>query len=152
MRTFELHSLIVVPQPIDAVFEFFADAGNLDVLTPDWLHFRILTPKPIEMRPGAEIDYRLKLRGVPISWRSLISAWEPPHRFVDEQVRGPYRKWVHEHVFKTVPEGTLVEDRVEYGVWGGPIVNSVLVEPDLDRIFEYRRAQLAEHFAVGSHA
>jgi ligand-binding SRPBCC domain-containing protein len=146
MRTFELRSEIVVPGELDDVFAFFSDAGNLDLLTPEWLRFRILTPLPLRMGPGVEIDYRLSLRGWPIGWRSRITVWDPPHLFVDEQVRGPYRDWNHQHWFAPSRDGTLVTDRVEYSVWGGALVDRLLVAPDLDRIFEFRRSRLVELF------
>lgn len=128
------------------MFPFFADARNLERITPPWLRFRILTPGPIEMRVGALIDYRLRIRGVPVRWRTRIAAWEPPHRFVDEQVRGPYRRWVHEHTFEPTDGGTLCRDRVEYAVPGGALIARLLVRPDVERIFAYRRAVLASLF------
>ena len=142
MRTFELTSELMLPRPPAEVFPFFADARNLERLTPPWLRFAVLTPGTIEMRPGATIDYRLSLRGVPIRWRSEITAWEPPFRFVDEQRRGPYRLWVHEHRFEEREGGTLASDRVRYAVWGGRMVDRVLVRPDLERVFQYRRTVL----------
>lgn len=147
MKTFELHSQLRISKPPEEVFPFFADAGNLDILTPDWLNFRIVSPRPIPIERGTEIDYRLRIRGFPIRWRSRITAWDPPHLFVDEQVRGPYRLWVHEHRFRPVDGGTIVEDRVRYAVWGGAIVNRLMVAPDLARIFDYRRKKLEEQFA-----
>jgi len=127
----------------EEVFAFFADAHNLERVTPPWLHFRILTPPPIEMRAGLLIDYRLRLRGVPLRWRSEITAWEPPHRFVDEQRSGPYLSWVHEHTFAEAGAGTLVRDRVDYGVPGGATVNRLFVAPDLRKIFTYRQERMA---------
>ena len=138
--TLERHTR--VPRPIDEVFAFFADASNLERLTPHWLRFEILTPKPIRMAAGTRIDYRLRLHGIPLRWQSEITAWEPPHRFVDEQVRGPYRSWVHEHRFVAEGEETEVVDRVEYSVIGGSLVDAVFVAPDLERIFDYRQARL----------
>lgn len=138
---------VVVPRPIEEVFAFFAAAANLERLTPGFLSFKILTPPPVELRAGALIDYRLRLHGVPIRWRTLISAWEPPHRFVDEQVRGPYRLWRHEHTFEAVPGGTLCRDRVEYAHWGGSIGERWLVRPRLERIFAFRRAAMLGVFA-----
>src|SRR5579871_5848818 len=98
MRIHEFHGEQFLPRPLEEVFPFFADAGNLPILTPPWLHFHILTTRPIEMRRGALIDYRLRIHGLPIRWQSEIVEWDPPHRFVDEQRRGPYRLWHHEHV------------------------------------------------------
>ena len=119
MRTFELTSELMLPRPPAEVFPFFADARNLERLTPPWLRFEVLTPGTIEMRPGATIDYRLRLRGVPIRWRSEITAWEPPFRFVDEQRRGPYRLWIHEHRFDERDGRTVASDHVRYAVGVG---------------------------------
>lgn len=142
-----LERAMVLPASIAHVFAFFADAGNLESITPPLLRFRILTPTPIEMREGTLIDYRLRLRGVPIRWRTRISVWRPPHRFVDEQVRGPYRLWRHEHTFEPVSAGTLCRDVVHYRHWGGPIAERLIVRPDLERIFDYRAGRLREIFA-----
>jgi ligand-binding SRPBCC domain-containing protein len=107
MRVAEFTSEIWLPRARDEVFAFFADAGNLERLTPPLLSFSILTPRPIAMRPGTLIDYRLKVRGIPIRWRSEITVWEPPVRFVDEQRKGPYRLWHHTHEFAEQDGGTL---------------------------------------------
>jgi len=136
-----------VPRPVVEVFPIFADAGNLDLLTPPWLRFEILTPRPIEMKVGALIDYRLRLRGLPIRWRTRINEWEPLVRFVDEQVRGPYRLWHHTHTFVERAGGTLVGDRVRYAVPGGALVNTLFVQRDVARIFAYRQQKLAELLA-----
>ncbi len=144
MRLFVFQSEQWIPMPIVKVFAFFADAQNLETLTPPWLRFEIETPCPIEMRRGALIRYRLRLHGIPLRWLTGITAWEPPHRFVDEQIRGPYRFWRHEHTFHGREGGTLVRDRVEYGVAGGRLVQKFLVSRDLRRIFEYRRRRLDE--------
>lgn len=136
----------------DEVFAFFAAAENLEQLTPAWLRFRILTPRPIAMHDGALIDYTIRLRGVPIRWRTRIAAWDPPRRFVDEQVRGPYAFWRHEHVFEQDGDGTVMTDRVEYTVplgttWAGRAIDRLLVRPDVTRIFEYRHEAMAALFA-----
>lgn len=136
--------------PIDAVFEFFADAFNLEQLTPPLLRFEVLTPAPIEMRRGQLIDYRLRLHGVPMRWRSEITAWEPGRMFVDEQRRGPYRYWVHRHTFEETDHGTLVADRVEYGVPFGWLTHKPFVLPDLRKIFTYRRQMLESVFNAGA--
>ena len=142
MKTFGIERSTKVPFPLEGVFDFFARAENLELLTPPWLSFQILTPRPIRMNEGALIDYRLRLHGIPLRWRSEITAWEPPHRFVDEQRRGPYRLWVHEHRFTEADGGTRVEDRVRYSVLGGALVDKLLVAPDVKRIFDYRQERL----------
>ncbi len=138
-----------LPAEPEAVFAYFADAQNLNAMTPPWLHFRILTPDPIVMRAGVLIDYSIRLHGVGLRWRTEISVWDPPHRFVDEQRSGPYRRWWHEHTFEAQDGGTLAGDHVEYDVPGGALVQRLLVTPDLQRIFAYRKARLLERF--GGH-
>ena len=139
---YTLRDEVWLPQDRDEVFAFFADARNLQRLTPPWLHFRILTPLEEGIRRGSRIDYKLRLRGVPIRWRTEISVWEPPLRFVDEMLRGPYREWVHEHRFEERDGGTWMTDEVRYAVPGGALVHRLFVRPDLERIFRYRREQL----------
>lgn len=132
-----------VGKPIAEVFRFFADASNLEKITPPELGFQILSPLPIEMRKGALIDYRLRLWGVPLTWRTLISDWEPPYRFVDEQLRGPYRVWIHTHRFEEDAEDrgtTWIHDDVEYvlpfGIAGA--LAAPLVRRQVNRIFDHR--------------
>jgi len=138
-----------IPKPPEEVFPFFASTGNLESLTPDWLHFHVISePKAIER--GTKIDYKLRIRGVPVRWQSEITVWEPPFRFVDEQRRGPYRTWIHEHRFEPRDEGTLVTDIVRYAVVGGPLIQRWLVSKDLVRIFDYRQKQLEKIFAEAS--
>ena len=143
-----LETGILLPDSLDRVFAFFADAFELETITPPWLHFHVLTLRPISMQLGQLIDYKLKLRGLPVRWQSEITAWEPPFRFVDEQVRGPYRKWHHEHTLEKHPDGTLVSDRVEYAVPGGWLVNSLFVKRDLEKIFRFRHEKLREIFSA----
>lgn len=145
MKTWTLQRELWLPRPVDEVFAFFADPANLQAITPGFLHFRVLTPQ-VTMRAGATIDYRIRLRGVPMRWRTLISAWEPGVRFVDEQVKGPYRLWVHEHTFEARDGGTLCGDRVTYAVPMGWMVHGWLVRPDLERIFEYRTQRMRALF------
>jgi ligand-binding SRPBCC domain-containing protein len=135
-----------LPRPREEVFPFFADAHNLEVITPAWLNFKILTPGPILMRTGAKIDYEFRLRGLAVRWRSEITVWEPPVRFVDAQVRGPYRSWVHEHTFEERDGGTLAKDHVEYSVWGGRFMDWLLVRRQVREIFEYRERKLVSRF------
>jgi ligand-binding SRPBCC domain-containing protein len=131
-----------LPRSPEQVFPFFADAGNLERITPPWLKFEVLTPPPIVMRTGTLIDYRLQVHGVPLRWRTGIAEWTPPHRFVDTQVRGPYRLWHHTHTFEARDGGTLCRDRVRYRAPGGALVHWLFVRRDVDRIFAYRRDQL----------
>ena len=149
MTIFELTAAHRLPRPRAEVFPYFGDAANLEAITPPWLSFRILTPLPLAMREGALLDYRLSLHGIPITWRTEITAWEPPHRFVDEQRRGPYRLWVHEHTFEDIsggPGGTLATDRVRYAVPFGRLANRLLVARDLRQIFDYRNRKIQEVF------
>ncbi len=141
-RGYLLEARTLVSRPPDLVFDFFGNAHNLELLTPPFLRFEILTPDPIILREGAIIDYRLRLRGIPVRWRTEITAWEPPHRFVDIQARGPYRWWIHEHTFAARGAATEMTDRVSYGVLGGDIIHRLFVAPDLRRIFEYRAQQI----------
>jgi ligand-binding SRPBCC domain-containing protein len=147
---FRLETRLWVPAPVDRVFAFFADASNLETISPSFLHFRLLTPG-VEMRRGATLDYRLRLRGVPFHWRTEITAWEPESRFRDEQRRGPYRYWRHSHLFRAERDGTIVEDGVDYDVPGGYAVHQLLVGPDLIRIFTYRQERLREIFGGDPH-
>ena len=147
MKTFTLTNELWLPHQPQDVFPFFADAFNLERLTPPSLGFQVLTPPPIEMKVGTLIDYRVRLRGVPMRWQSEITEWEPPHRFVDEQLRGPYRLWVHEHTFTAQDGGTIAKDTVRYAVLGGAIVQRLFVASELKRIFQYRNAALNDHFS-----
>jgi ligand-binding SRPBCC domain-containing protein len=137
-----------LPGPPHDVFPFFADAGNLEAITPPSLRFEIVTPRPIEMRVGALIEYRLRMRGVPISWLTRIEEWVPGVRFVDMQLRGPYALWHHTHEFE--PDGvdaTLMRDTVRYALPGGPlgaIAHAIFVRAELDRIFDHRLRRVPE--------
>ena len=152
MKTYRLRKSIWLAQPRDKVFEFFANPQNLDRLTPAWLRFSILSPPSTAMKQGTLLDYRLRIRGIPIRWRSEITVWEPPERFVDRQVRGPYSLWVHEHSFEERANGTLVGDSVAYAVPGGPLVRKFMVAPDLERIFRYRQQILQDLFGSAKSA
>lgn len=147
-----VHRLVrtqVVPRPREEVFAFFADASNLGAITPAFLRFRILTPAPVEMRTGAQIDYALSLFGIPLRWRSRITVWEPGVRFVDEQESGPYAYWHHAHEFDSHGESTLVRDVVDYSLPMGPLgslAQALFVGRTLGRIFDYRRDAILRRF------
>ena len=136
--------------PIAEVFDFFADAGNLERITPPELNFHIVTPRPIDIKQGTLIDYQLKLRGIPMKWRTEISVWEPPFRFVDQQLRGPYRQWIHTHTSTELsPTQTLTEDEVRYSLPFEPFgdIANYFVKGELAYIFDYRQRIVAELLA-----
>ena len=140
-----------VPAGVTETFEYFADAANLQTITPPWLHFRILTPLPIAMREGTLIDYRLRLHGLPVNWRTRINRWQPGVAFIDEQLRGPYARWVHLHTFTPERDGTLLGDRVEYALPLHPLshpAHQLYVRPLIERIFEHRRGVIRERFGA----
>jgi len=149
-RIARLEQVQVLPRRRDEVFPFFEDAANLERLTPPNLAFAILTPAPIAMAEGTVIDYRIRLSGVPLRWRTRIDVYEPPARFVDRQVTGPYRLWRHEHVFLETAAGhTVMIDRVDYQVplpIAGRLARAVYVDRQLARIFAHRRRVVAEIF------
>jgi ligand-binding SRPBCC domain-containing protein len=148
MRTFRYEDELFLKVPLEEVFAFFGEARNLEKLTPSWLRFEVLTEGPIVMAPGTLIDYRIHWRGIPMRWRTEIEVWEPPHRFVDRQLKGPYRLWRHEHVFAETDGGTSVIDRVEYAPIGGVIAQRLAVAKDVKKIFAYRHEALAEIFGT----
>ena len=149
MKTYTLERRQWVPRPLPEVFDFFSRAENLQRLTPPWMNFRILTPLPIAMAPGALIDYALRVHGLPVRWRTKIEAWAPPHSFVDTQLRGPYRLWHHTHTFEESNGGTLITDLVRYALpfgFLGQIAHALMVSRDLNQIFEYRAKVVGELF------
>jgi ligand-binding SRPBCC domain-containing protein len=151
-RSFWLKTQLWLPQPREKIFRFFSNPANLDHMTPAWLHFEMLASPPAVMMHGILLDYRLRLHGLPVRWQSEITAWDPPTRFVDQQTRGPYSTWIHEHLFEEYGGGTLVRDNVEYGVPGGRVVEKLLVGPDLKRIFAYRQRVLEQLFNPNKRA
>jgi ligand-binding SRPBCC domain-containing protein len=146
-KTHQLHREQLVAAPLEPVFEFFSRASNLEAITPPWLRFSVVTPEPVEMRRGTLIEYRLRLRGVPLRWVSLIEEWEPGVRFVDRQLTGPYQLWHHTHEFcDRRPAGTLVRDTVRYAIPFGPLgelAHATFVEADLRKVFDYRQRAVA---------
>lgn len=145
---FILESEILLPKPIDEVFAFFSDAKNLEILTPPFLKFQVLEPEKISMQKGTLINYKLKLWGVPFSWTSEISTWTPPNSFTDEQLKGPYRYWIHEHKFEAQGESTLVKDYVRYSVYGGILIELLFVRPSLKKIFQFRADKMFQLFGT----
>lgn len=155
MTTYQLTREQYLDRPIDEVFPFFADAGNLEAITPPWLGFRILTPRPIDMRQGTLIRYSLRWRVVPIRWTTQITQWDPPFSFVDEQLHGPYRLWRHRHEFEACGERTRMRDTVDYALYGGllgRLAHTGWVRRDLDRIFDFRARRVAELLGSASGA
>ena len=145
----------LVPLEADKAFAFFADAYNLEAITPPWLRFRILTPRPIDMREGALIEYRLALHHVPCRWHTRIDAWLPGRRFVDRQLSGPFALWEHTHTFESQAGGTLIRDFVRYEMPFGPlgeIARRMLIGRDLERIFDYRHAAIEQLLASSAAA
>jgi ligand-binding SRPBCC domain-containing protein len=158
MRTYRFQREQWVAKPLERVFPFFARPENLALITPPGLGFRLLTPMPVIMERGRVIDYTLRLLGVPVRWRTLISHYEPPWCFVDEQLAGPYSFWHHTHCFEQRDGGTLLSDKVRYALpvaLPGPaadLVNTLYVRPSLKRIFDYRRQMFTRIFAAPHRA
>ena len=136
-----------LPGSPEEVFEFFADARNLEKITPPLLRFRVVTPEPIAMGRGTLIRYRLRVHGIPVGWLTEIKEWDPPHRFVDEQLTGPYALWHHTHTFETDGDETIMRDVVRYRVGFGPLgmlANELLVRRDVAGIFDHRAQRVRE--------
>ena len=156
MRSVALHvftTAMNVPLPRERVFAFFANAANLQHITPPELHFRILTPQPVPMQEGILIDYRLRLFGVPLRWQARISRWEPPIGFIDEQVHGPYRVWEHTHRFHDGGQATIIEDVVRYRLPIAPLgdIFHPLVRLQLERIFRFRQSAVRSYLLGEPH-
>ncbi len=145
--TYTLHTDMILAHSLDDTFALFCDASNLETLTPPELRFEIRTALPIEMRVGTRIQYRIRLFGVPFSWLTEITCWEPGKRFVDEQISGPFRTWIHEHCFESVSESsTRIRDEVQYALPFEPLgrLAHPLIRSRLDRIFDYREMRVRE--------
>ena len=146
---YRLERSLFLPRPREEVFAFFADAANLERITPPFLNFHITTPPPIDMKAGTLIDYKLRLHGIPLRWRTLIATFDPPSSFTDVQLSGPYRRWHHTHKFLDVPGGTEMRDRVDYELpfpLFAPIVHTLFVRRSVEQIFDYRNKIIAEAF------
>lgn len=149
MKTYRLQRTQLLRRPRHEVFAFFEDAANLALITPDFMGFEILTKPPIAMGAGTLIDYRIRLFGVPLPWRTEIVDYRPGERFVDQQLRGPYRLWRHTHTFEDAPGGTSMIDEVDYAIGFGPlgsVAHRVFVRRTLARIFDYRAEAVARRF------
>jgi ligand-binding SRPBCC domain-containing protein len=146
---YHLERSLFLPRPREEIFAFFSDAANLERITPPFLQFRILTPRPIAMKPGTIIEYKLRLYGIPFHWRTLIETFDPPVSFSDVQLTGPYRQWHHLHEFIEVPGGIEMRDRVDYELpfpLFAPIVHKLFVRRSIQQIFDYRNKIIAETF------
>ena len=153
MELFNIESKQVVKRPLKDVFDFFSLPENLEIITPKNLAFRILTPKPLVMKQGAVIDYTIKLFKIPIHWRTLITSYDPPYMFVDEQVKGPYTFWHHTHTFKEIDDGVEIQDKVIYAIpFGiiGRILHFLWIKRDLIKIFEHRKKIIEQSFTKGN--
>jgi ligand-binding SRPBCC domain-containing protein len=142
---YELRRELWIARPVDEVFAFFADAHNLEEITPLWLGFKILSMSTTSIEEGTIIRYRLRLHGIPVHWQTDICEWNPPHYFVDEQTKGPYKRWRHTHRFEAHGSRTKMIDEVQYSLpFGvlGRIVHTLKVRRDVTRIFDYRREQI----------
>ena len=148
MKTFTFRTDLWLPRLPAEVFPFFGEARNLEAITPPWLRFEVLTPPLIVMAVGTLIDYRIRIHGVTVRWQTRITEWNPPHGFVDVQLRGPYKLWHHTHTFAEKNSGTLCVDQVRYRPRGGTIVNWLFVRRDIERIFAYRTARMQELLAL----
>jgi ligand-binding SRPBCC domain-containing protein len=153
VKTYVLERQTIVPVPLREAFAFFEDPANLARITPPALGFRITTPGRVEMHPGAEIAYVIRLAGIPVRWKTAIVEYDPPRSFADEQASGPYRFWRHTHTFEAVPEGTRVGDRVEYALpFGviGRVAHALWVRRQVRHIFEYRGEALIRIFGAAT--
>ena len=150
MHLYELHFCQFIHQPIEQVFSFFSRSENLEQITPQYLNFKIETFSPIKMKWGQKINYTITLKGIPIRWSSLISLYDPPNSFVDEQIRGPFSLWHHTHTFREKNGGTVIGDYVRYAIpMGiiGRIANNIFVEKDLRYIFQHRQTMISKLFS-----
>ncbi|MEO8514558.1 MAG: SRPBCC family protein [Ignavibacteria bacterium] len=138
-----------INKPIEEVFGFFCKAENLNLITPPSLNFKIFTPLPIEMKKGTIIEYKIKLNGISFKWKTEITEWNPPHSFLDRQLKGPYRVWIHEHLFSSKGNATIMKDIVQYlppGWFLEPVINKLMVKKKLEHILDYRQNKIKAIF------
>lgn len=141
-----------VAAPLEEVFAFFADPGNLARITPPWLSFRIHGEAPRPLAVGSRIEYRIRWGLVRLGWVTRITHWDPPVEFADLQEKGPYAAWIHTHRFRAEGSGVIMEDHVEYALPFGPLgrlVHALRVRRQLEAIFDYRRETIAALFPGG---
>lgn len=148
MRIYTLHCEMLVKRPLKDTFAFFENPANLGRITPPWLNFKIATPD-VQMHAGAKLDYVIRWLGISMKWRSLISSYDPPFSFADEQLIGPYKTWHHQHTFSEVAAGVVVADHLEYSLPLGPlgvVAHAVMVRRQLQSVFRFRQNELAKVF------
>ena len=140
----------IINRPIEEVFNFFSKAENLNLITPEELKFKMHTPSPVLMQKGTLIDYTIKVSGIPFKWRTEITAWDPPFRFIDEQKKGPYNTWIHEHTFESLgPDKTKMTDHVQFLSPGWilePLIHHLFINKKVQGIFRFRNSKLAERY------
>ena len=149
MKTFDLKKQQFVPRPLREVFPFFEKPENLAAITPPWLGFRIVTHSPIRMREGTVIEYSIRVMGIRTRWTSLISKYEPPYAFADEQLEGPYTFWHHVHRIAEVDGGTLIIDEIRYAMPFGLLgiaLHSLIARSRLQKIFTHRTEVIEQMF------
>jgi ligand-binding SRPBCC domain-containing protein len=151
MHIYRLRCELLAPLTISKVFAAFENPYNLSLITPPWLKFQVVSDEPVVMRQGAEIRYRFHWLGLPLAWKTIITEYNPPFSFVDQQAQGPYPLWRHRHSFEATPNGTIVRDQVDYalplGIFGRAL-HALVVGEQLRRIFAYRQAKMDELFGV----
>ena len=151
MKIYTINTVQVINKSIEEVFAFFSDPENLAVITPENLGFKIITPTPIKMSPGCLIDYQIHLMGFPVHWRTIISDYEPPYLFIDQQIKGPYKFWHHTHIFRKMKNGVEIKDRIMYSVpfgFIGSFLNKFWIKKDLENIFLYREKVIKDLFST----
>lgn len=146
---YNLYREQIVNKPLQEVFAFFEKPENLEVITPPWMKFKIETPPPLIMKVGAEFDYRIDLMKIPLRWKTIITEYDPPYKFIDMQKKGPYKTWIHTHTFETIGKQTKITDNVDYDLYGwflGDFINKIYVGKNLKAIFDFRETIIDKHF------